>query len=183
MNKTERRIAEAFLDILETKSYKDVTVKDIADKAGVNRNTFYYYFDNTTDLTGRIFQSDLNRIIRQNVSPQSLEECLTQYVKNVEARGQVIDHIYNSIDKDEFTQILIGFADDAVTLLVKRMETTGTENLNDDEKAALGRFMKSVIVGTMVIWFASGRSFDLVEDNRLLQNVLDFPGLTKETKE
>lgn len=41
---------EAFLLILETKDFEYITVKEICEKAGVNRSTFYLHYETMTDL-------------------------------------------------------------------------------------------------------------------------------------
>ena len=42
---TKRAIQSAFLELLDQRSLSRITVKDITDICGINRNTFYYYFE------------------------------------------------------------------------------------------------------------------------------------------
>lgn len=41
---------EALVALLEKKDFAYITVKEICEKAGVNRSTFYLHYENTTDL-------------------------------------------------------------------------------------------------------------------------------------
>lgn len=41
---------EALLLLLETKDFEFITVKEICQKAGVNRSTFYLHYQNTSEL-------------------------------------------------------------------------------------------------------------------------------------
>ena len=57
MNKSESkyfntavRMDKALLELLETKEFAYITVKEICQKANVNRSTFYLHYDNTMDL-------------------------------------------------------------------------------------------------------------------------------------
>ncbi|MDE5769028.1 MAG: TetR/AcrR family transcriptional regulator [Oscillospiraceae bacterium] len=57
MNKSESkyfntalRMNEALLAILEKKDFKYITIKEICEKAGVNRSTFYLHYQNTREL-------------------------------------------------------------------------------------------------------------------------------------
>ena len=57
MNKSESKyyntallMDEALLILLETKEFEFITVKEICQKAGVNRSTFYLHYENTSDL-------------------------------------------------------------------------------------------------------------------------------------
>ncbi len=57
MNKSESKyyntaclMDEALILLLEKKDFEYITVKEICDKAGVNRSTFYLHYDSMTDL-------------------------------------------------------------------------------------------------------------------------------------
>ena len=43
------RMQEAFWELLREKSFAKITVGDVARTAQVNRNAFYYHFDNTLE--------------------------------------------------------------------------------------------------------------------------------------
>ncbi len=44
------KMDEAFLKLLETKDFTYITVKEICEAAGVNRSTFYLYYETINDL-------------------------------------------------------------------------------------------------------------------------------------
>lgn len=47
---TASRMDEAFLDLLSKKDFAYITVKEICEKAGVNRSTFYLHYETVADL-------------------------------------------------------------------------------------------------------------------------------------
>ena len=47
---TAARMDEALIEILEKKDFEFITVKEICNRAGVNRSTFYLHYENTYDL-------------------------------------------------------------------------------------------------------------------------------------
>ena len=47
---TAARMDEAFLKLLEEKDFAYITVKEICEKAGVNRSTFYLHYETVNDL-------------------------------------------------------------------------------------------------------------------------------------
>ena len=47
---TARLMDEAFISLLEKKDFKYITVKEICEKAGVNRSTFYLHYETIADL-------------------------------------------------------------------------------------------------------------------------------------
>lgn len=47
---TAIKMDEAFMDILEEKDFEYISVKEICEKAGVNRSTFYLHYETIGDL-------------------------------------------------------------------------------------------------------------------------------------
>ncbi len=56
-------IIEAFLLLLQKVEYKKITVIMIVKKAGINRKTFYDYFDNREDLLNHVEKDILDKFI------------------------------------------------------------------------------------------------------------------------
>lgn len=52
--KTKKAIYRAFAQLLLEKDINDITIKDVADRADINRKTFYNYYGGIYDLTGEI---------------------------------------------------------------------------------------------------------------------------------
>lgn len=53
---TAARMDEAFLALLEKKDFAYITVKEICEKAGVNRSTFYLHYETMGDLLNESVQ-------------------------------------------------------------------------------------------------------------------------------
>ena len=57
---TKTRIMDAFLYLLNEKSMDRLTVKDVIETAEVNRNTFYYHFEDIYDLLHQVLKRKLD---------------------------------------------------------------------------------------------------------------------------
>ena len=44
MKRTKELLTDTFWELLEEKAYSKITVNDIVSRCDVNRNTFYYHF-------------------------------------------------------------------------------------------------------------------------------------------
>lgn len=47
---TARRMDEALISLLSEKDFQYVTIKEICERAAVNRSTFYLHYENIGDL-------------------------------------------------------------------------------------------------------------------------------------
>lgn len=59
VQKTKKLIKDAFFELVEEKGYSKVTVMEIANKAMVNRNTFYLHYVDKEDLIDQILTENL----------------------------------------------------------------------------------------------------------------------------
>ena len=60
---TKFMIARGLKQLLETKSFTDVTVGDIARHCKMSRNTFYYHFKDKYDVINWIFYTDFISLV------------------------------------------------------------------------------------------------------------------------
>lgn len=54
IRRTKRLLRQALAEIMNEKDFKDITVKEITDRADLNRGTFYFHYTDTYDLRDKI---------------------------------------------------------------------------------------------------------------------------------
>ena len=103
VNITKRAIQEAFLAVLNEKPLGKITVKDITDRCGINRNTFYYHYQDIPALLEEICQNQVEDIISKYPTLNSLSpedrQLLIRYHK-CECFGLILDWINNGLRED-----------------------------------------------------------------------------------
>lgn len=57
IKRAKEYITEAILQLLNNKKYEDITITDIAEKAGVTRITFYRNFESKDDIIKQYIQN------------------------------------------------------------------------------------------------------------------------------
>ncbi|BBI33303.1 TetR/AcrR family transcriptional regulator [Cohnella abietis] len=60
--RTQQLITEAFLSLVQEKQFSEIIVKDITDKANVNRSTFYSHYQDKFDLLDKIILTKLSTL-------------------------------------------------------------------------------------------------------------------------
>lgn len=55
---TKESLGNALKKMLTIKPIDKITVKDLVEECGVNRQTFYYHFDDVYDLLEWVFEED-----------------------------------------------------------------------------------------------------------------------------
>ena len=72
--KTETMLCVAFMELLKKCPFSKITIQKLAGQCGVNRQTFYYHFDNIYDLMSKAFEYELVHESRINSFLQWMKE-------------------------------------------------------------------------------------------------------------
>src|SRR5699024_8249553 len=84
--KTKKSIDDAIIALLKDKKFEDITVKDICEKAMINRGTYYSQYKDTNEII-QSYQKTLIKnaesIIYKNITGDSLTEIADHQVKDM----------------------------------------------------------------------------------------------------
>ncbi|MBR5094751.1 MAG: TetR/AcrR family transcriptional regulator C-terminal domain-containing protein [Oscillospiraceae bacterium] len=73
-----------------------ITVKDLVEICGVNRQTFYYHFDDVYDLLEWVFEEDANRVLPKKVIYDHWREDMLIYLEYLQENSAFTLNVYNS---------------------------------------------------------------------------------------
>ena len=82
---TKNALAQAMKELMSIKDMEKINIKDITDKCGLNRKSFYYHFKDKYELVNWIFYTDFVSEINSNKAYNSwdmLEQICTYIYKN-----------------------------------------------------------------------------------------------------
>ncbi len=71
---TKRILADSLKRLLSKKTLDKITVKEIVENCNVNRQTFYYNFQDVYDLMEWIFQDDLETVLENKKSFENWQD-------------------------------------------------------------------------------------------------------------
>ncbi|MBQ3306243.1 TetR/AcrR family transcriptional regulator C-terminal domain-containing protein [Candidatus Saccharibacteria bacterium] len=103
---TKQEIKKTFLELLKEKSLSEISVRELTEKCGINRNTFYYHFRDIPALVEEIVMEQTNALLSVHPDLSSIEECLYAILDLVRDNQMIIRHIYNSLSRAVFEKYL-----------------------------------------------------------------------------
>ena len=65
---TKQAIQASSLKLLDTYPLRDITVRMITEDCGINRNSFYYHFEDLPALVETIVKEDADKIMEEHAS-------------------------------------------------------------------------------------------------------------------
>ena len=73
---TEKAIKGTFIQLLSEKPLSEITIKELTEACGINRNTFYYHYRDLTALVEEIMIETTDAILAAHPTLRSFEDCL-----------------------------------------------------------------------------------------------------------
>lgn len=77
MKRTKELLTDTFWELLEEKAYSKITVNDIVSRCDVNRNTFYYHFQDIPSLMINSIEKWADGIIKEYAISEKSVNCLS----------------------------------------------------------------------------------------------------------
>lgn len=153
-NFTRKAIKEAFIKLLEQRPLAEITIKDIVEECGINRNSFYYHYQDLPALVEEILKEDAEDIIRAYPSVTSIVECFDAATEFASRRKKVIMHMYRSIKRDVFERYLMMVCE----YFIRRYVDTALarETIPPEERKTIVDCYKCVCFGLILDWLEQG---------------------------
>ena len=151
-NFTKQAIKASFLKLLNQQPLNKISVRDIVEDCGINRNSFYYHFHDIPSLLGEIITEQTEQLI------------------------QAYPSIYHSVNRDVFTQSMLRLCDYAVSAYIS---TAFPDDLmSESDRQIVIRFMKCQLFGMCIDWIDRGMTDAAYDDlHRMLELSRDVPEL------
>lgn len=158
MERTKKEIIETFQECLEETPINKITVKNIVERCGINRNTFYYYFDGIPGLVEYIMEEMADQLL-ESFDQTNLSEELRQVVSYFVQRKRSVLHFYRYLPREQFLSVLNKLALYLVEGGIRQL--TKDVPIPEEDLTVLIRFYKGALVGVLLDWLESGMSYDM----------------------
>ena len=147
---TKRAISASLKKLLGEKKLSKITVQDIADDCGINRQTFYYHFQDIYDLVEWTCIEDTEKVLQENRTYATWQEGLLAVFDLAKKDKVFIDNIYRSVSLELLEQYLYRL----VYPLLKNVvdEKAKGRPVRDENKKYIADFYKYAFVGELLEW-------------------------------
>lgn len=156
---TKNAIKTSFIKLLDELPLSKITVRSIVEDCGINRNSFYYYFEDIPSLLMEITQEELDRIIAEHPSVEDLEEGLDAAISFAQKHRRAAMHIYNSVNRDIYERYIWQICDYVVR---SYLDTAFPgRNISQEDEVIIKEYFKSLCFGLLANWMENGMKGDI----------------------
>lgn len=92
VQKTNKSIEDAFLNLIKEKSFSEITIKDICSKAMISRSTFYAHYKDKYDLLEHFFE----KIISNFTALGTNYFCDKSMTLKIETATELLNYVYEN---------------------------------------------------------------------------------------
>ncbi len=129
--KVERAAAEAYVELLKTKESDKITVKDIVEKSGISRQTFYYHFESMMELAEYTFMSILENTAKKCSKTEDPKEAIRIVLETVQNNMKMLINLEKSTRAHELERRV---AQAIQTMMLNVLEKTQPDKIDLPKK-------------------------------------------------
>jgi AcrR family transcriptional regulator len=158
-NFTKEAIKKTFLELLDKMPLNKITVKMIVEKCGINRNSFYYHYEDLPNLIEEIINEEADRIMLEYPDIKSAETAMRAACDFASKNRRAILHIYNSVNRDIFEIYLWRVCDYVISSYGKNI--LDGKNISEPDREIIIRFYRCECFGIVIEWLNERMETDM----------------------
>ena len=155
---TKKRIMDGFLELLEQRPLDKISVVDIAEHCGINRNTFYYYYCDVYALIRELMEVRAQQLITDNQEDLNWIEITREVTSFFRTHRRTVYHLFHSSQRDLLEDHIYDVTYACTESLVRR--TAAGLSVSEADLRAVTLFFTSSLLGITPRWLRCGRRDD-----------------------
>ena len=151
---TEKALAASLKKLLEKKTLNKITVRDITDDCGVNRQTFYYHFHDVYDLVEWIFTQEAQKYLSNGIDAKNWREVISDLMDGLLEEKSFVMNAYYSLNRRQLEEFMQKLARPAISDLVRQVECARI--ISEEDLEFVIDIATFSLVGIITEWVAGG---------------------------
>lgn len=168
-NRTKEMLAESLMKLLARRTLDKITIQDIVDDCGYNRQTFYYHFHDIYDLIDWIFAAQTQELIEKCRACGSLDVGVEAVIAYMRENRRLILNVLRSVNGEKLLDNLYGSAQSIVLSALENHP--GVQELSTEYRELVAEAFKYALAGLLIDWMRAGIPEDRVNKVRTMKAV------------
>ena len=151
---TKNAIRRGFMELLNQKPFDKISVVDVARYCEINRNTFYYYYEDIFALVEDVLEQEREKIHEKFEGCKNWESAYLACTGFVQKNKRAVSHLVNSANRDRLERYFYRSTLEAMTAVV-RQEASGL-SVSEADIESIAVFYASALIGLEMGWILGG---------------------------
>ena len=153
---TRKAIMQSFMKLVDQRPINKVTIKDIVEDCGINRNTFYYHFSDIPALIEAIVEEEATQLFQTHPTITSNEECIRLAIQEIQKNKRAVLHIYNSSNRDIYEHYLMQVCQYIVETYLNTL--LGDKKIDQQDREIIVTVYRCQCFGLLIDWLNNNLS-------------------------
>lgn len=149
------------MELLNQRPFDKISVVDIAQHCEINRNTFYYYYEDIFALVEDVLEQERKKIWEKYGSNGSWESVYLACTEFIRGNKRAVTHLVNSANRDRLERYFYRSTLEVMTGVVHRMSQG--RSIGEEELQRIALFHTATLVGLEMAWILGGMKDDTGE--------------------
>ncbi len=159
---TKQAIKMSFMKLLNEQPLNKISVRSIVEDCGINRNSFYYHFQDIPALMEEIIVELADGLVKKYPKIESLEDCVSEAFDFALKNKKAVLHIFNSMNRDLFERYLMHSCEYVVRTYLNTV--FGESLVSEEDREIAIRFFRFELFGAGLDWLSCGMPKDRIEE-------------------
>ena len=151
---TRKAIMQSFMKLVDQRPINKVTIKDIVEDCGINRNTFYYYYCDIYALIRELLELVAQRMIAEGLSDRNWTEIAQQLTAFIREHRRAVTHLFHSSQRDLLEDYIYDVTYAVTESLVRR--TAASLPVSEEDLHTVTMYFTSALLGMISRWLRFG---------------------------
>lgn len=169
---TQKMMADSLKKAMKTKPLSKITVSEIIRDCGINRNTFYYHFQDIYALLKWMFEEEAIEVVKNFDLLVDYEEAICFVMDYVEKNEHIINCAYDSMGRDEMKRFFYADFIELITSIIDQAERETHIALEQNFKQFLCEFYTEALAGVLIEWIKNRENRNRGETIRYITFIL-----------
>ncbi len=155
---TKKALGNSLKSFMTKKPLNKITVRDVVEDCGLNRQTFYYHFEDIYDLLDWIYKTEAVESISQYRSYTTWTDGFYKIFLYIQNNKDFCYNTLNSLGRNHLDYYLYSVTNDLIMGVVN--EVSQNMNVKQKHKEFIANFYTQAFTGLVIQWMKEGMKED-----------------------
>lgn len=157
VSQTKQQLANSLKKLMCHRAFNKITVQNVTGNCGLNRQTFYYHFQDMYELLSWIYLHDIfNEVVEEQ--DEAWETSVLQIIRYAKSNRAFCRNTIRCIRKEKMEEFLQPVVHNWVEKLAQ--EIWQQRNISDDDRKFMIHFFTGAFVNYGIQWVSRGMQED-----------------------
>ncbi len=149
---TRKLLSKTLKEIVEEKDISKISISEVAEKANLNRKTFYYHFSDIYDLLSWTLEDEMFKLVESFDMTVDYAEAIKYILDYVEENYDFIKSVMDTYVRHKTRRFLYNDMHRIALKAINEISTKHKIYLEEEYKSFVAGFSSEAVIGTIMYW-------------------------------